>query len=124
MTDHLAMEIAQRAAARRARTVRRELARGLNALATIAATAAFCGLLLTCWGIVDSFVGGSGSRSSHMAAVTSRLANALLYNAWGLILAIFAAATHRSLSTHLDIFETEMRLAVSLLPDALIGKTR
>ena len=124
MTDHLAMEIAQRAAARRARTVRRELARGLSGLATIAATATLCGLILTCGGIVSSFTGGSFTQSSYFAALSSGIANALLYNAWGLLLAIFAVATHRSISKHLDIFETEMALAVSLLPDALRGKVK
>ena len=119
MTDRAAIQLAQRAAARRARIVHRELARGLSGLATIAATAAFGGLLLTCLGIIDSFAGSGSTRSSQMVVVTSRVAKALLYNAWGLLLAIFAVATHRSISKHLDIFETEMALAVSLLPAAL-----
>ena len=125
MTDPIALEIAQRAATRRARTVRRELSRGLSGLATISATAVFCGLLLTCWGIVGySFPGYSGSPTAYNYIVTDRLADSLLFLGWGLLTAICAATTYRLLTNQLDRFSSEMALAVSALPDSLKGVRR
>ena len=115
----LAALLAQRAAARRARTVRLELQRGIPSLATIAATAAFWGLAGTCLGIVNSFTGCGGSKSICLAAVVERLAASFLTNAWGLLIAITALAAHSILNNQLERCEAEMALAISRLPDSL-----
>lgn len=122
MPERFALLMTQRTAARRARTVQRELARGLPVLATTAATAVFCGLLLTCWGIVGySFPGYSGSPTAYHYIVTDRLADSLLFHGCGLLTAICAFVGHRLLTHQLDRFSSEMALAVSALPASLKG---
>ena len=122
MSKRLALLMAQRAAARRARTVRRELSRGLPTLATTASTAVFCGLLLTCWGIaLYSFPGYSGPPGGLRYVIIDRLADSLLFHGWGLLTAICAVIGHRLLTHQLDRFTAEMDLTVATLPASLNG---
>jgi biopolymer transport protein ExbB/TolQ len=64
--------------------------RGLKTLATIASVAPWLGLLITVIGIVGSFVGCGGEKSTCMAAIVDRLANVIARSALGLLVGIIA----------------------------------
>ena len=66
----------------------RSMARGTGLLATIGATAPFVGLFGTVWGIMNSFIGISQSKTTNLAVVAPGIAEALLATAIGLIAAI------------------------------------
>ncbi len=66
----------------------RAMARGTGLLATIGATAPFVGLFGTVWGIMNSFIGISQSKTTNLAVVAPGIAEALLATATGLVAAI------------------------------------
>lgn len=66
----------------------RSMARGTGLLATIGATAPFVGLFGTVWGIMNSFIGISQSKTTNLAVVAPGIAEALLATAIGLVAAI------------------------------------
>ena len=66
----------------------REVASGTGLLATIGATAPFVGLFGTVWGIMNSFIGISHSKTTNLAVVAPGIAEALLATALGLVAAI------------------------------------
>lgn len=66
----------------------RGMARGTGLLATIGATAPFVGLFGTVWGIMNSFIGISQSKTTNLAVVAPGIAEALLATATGLVAAI------------------------------------
>jgi len=66
----------------------RDIARGTGLLATIGATAPFVGLFGTVWGIMNSFIGISQSKTTNLAVVAPGIAEALLATALGLVAAI------------------------------------
>ncbi|MBP0580543.1 tonB-system energizer ExbB [Labrys sp. LIt4] len=66
----------------------RSMTRGTGLLATIGATAPFVGLFGTVWGIMNSFIGISQSRTTNLAVVAPGIAEALLATAIGLVAAI------------------------------------
>ena len=66
----------------------RDMARGTGLLATIGATAPFVGLFGTVWGIMNSFIGISQSKTTNLAVVAPGIAEALLATAIGLVAAI------------------------------------
>ena len=66
----------------------RDIARGTGVLATIGATAPFVGLFGTVWGIMNSFIGISQSKTTNLAVVAPGIAEALLATAIGLVAAI------------------------------------
>lgn len=66
----------------------RDMARGTGLLATIGATAPFVGLFGTVWGIMNSFIGISQSKTTNLAVVAPGIAEALLATALGLVAAI------------------------------------
>ncbi|RDJ25113.1 tonB-system energizer ExbB [Bosea caraganae] len=66
----------------------RSMARGTGLLATIGSTAPFVGLFGTVWGIMNSFIGISQSKTTNLAVVAPGIAEALLATAIGLIAAI------------------------------------
>ena len=66
----------------------RKMTRGTGLLATIGATAPFVGLFGTVWGIMNSFVGISQSKTTNLAVVAPGIAEALLATAIGLFAAI------------------------------------
>lgn len=73
---------------------RLELEKGLNFLATLAANAAFIGLLGTVMGIIQSFGILSSAQGSAMNAVMFGLAEALLTTAIGIFVAVPAAIAY------------------------------
>lgn len=66
----------------------RSMTRGTGLLATIGATAPFVGLFGTVWGIMNSFIGISVSKTTNLAVVAPGIAEALLATALGLVAAI------------------------------------
>lgn len=66
----------------------REVTRGTGLLATIGATAPFVGLFGTVWGIMNSFIGISQTKTTNLAVVAPGIAEALLATALGLVAAI------------------------------------
>ncbi|MDP2355669.1 MAG: tonB-system energizer ExbB [Beijerinckiaceae bacterium] len=66
----------------------RDMIRGTGVLATIGATAPFVGLFGTVWGIMNSFIGISISKTTNLAVVAPGIAEALLATAIGLVAAI------------------------------------
>lgn len=81
----------------------RRMAVGTGLLATIGSIAPFVGLFGTVWGIMNSFIGISESKTTNLAVVAPGIAEALLATAIGLVAAIpavviynhFARATAR-----------------------------
>ena len=81
---------------------RLELERGLNFLATLAANAAFIGLLGTVMGIIQSFgLLSAQQQGSAMAAVMFGLAEALLTTAIGIFVAVPAAIAYNHFAQRL-----------------------
>ena len=66
----------------------RQLSRGTGVLATIGSVAPFVGLFGTVWGIMNSFIGISQSKTTNLAVVAPGIAEALLATAIGLVAAI------------------------------------
>lgn len=104
---------------RRAMTValNREIDRvgqGLTFLATVGSTGPFIGLFGTVWGIMNSFRGLAGAKTSTLTMVAPGIAEALIATAMGLVAAIPAvmaynkyAADMRRLHQKLDNFGAE-----------------
>jgi biopolymer transport protein ExbB/TolQ len=115
---------AQHAAERAAAVTYRQMARGLDGLATVAATAFFVGTIGTLCGMVNSFVGGGGERSTYMAAIVALLADSLMPCVAGLAVAITASTARQYLSARLDYFDMEMRNAAREMPGYLAPLTR
>jgi len=96
------------------------MARGLDGLATVAATAPFLGLLATVFGIIGSFRGGNGNRATWMGALANYLSASLAPMALGLAIATLASAAHHHLRTRLADLDIEMRHAARILPNYLV----
>jgi biopolymer transport protein ExbB len=97
----------------------RHINRGTGVLATIGSTAPFVGLFGTVWGIMNSFIGISESKTTNLAIVAPGIAEALLATAFGLVAAspavIFYNQLARSISGYKalvgDTAAAVMRLA-------------
>jgi hypothetical protein len=74
----------KRASARSAAVVHLDMKKRLDSLATIASTAPWVGLFGTVLGVVNSFPGFNGDKTSIMAAIFERLSDALIPTAFGL----------------------------------------
>jgi biopolymer transport protein ExbB len=99
-------------------TERIKLERGLNFLATLAANAAFIGLLGTVMGIIQSFGILSSQQGSAMNSVMFGLAEALLATALGIFVAVPAAISY-------NLFAQRLRTATleaSSLRDLYVSK--
>ena len=80
-------------------------------LATIGATAPFVGLFGTVWGIMNSFIGISQSKTTNLAVVAPGIAEALLATALGLVAAIPAVIIY-------NVFARALASYRALLSDA------
>ena len=105
------LDAVRRASARSARAVHGEMKRGLNSLASIAATAPFVGVLGWVLGYYNSFPGGSFSKETMMATVTGRLSEALMPIELGLFVALLAYFGHTYLAAKLQDLDVEMENA-------------
>jgi biopolymer transport protein ExbB/biopolymer transport protein TolQ len=99
----------QRAMKRSAGVIHGELRRGLNLLASVGSTAPLVGAFGTVLGIVDSFRGCSGARSTCMAYTAEGISDALLLTALSLILGILTMWCYRYLTSELETFDREMK---------------
>jgi biopolymer transport protein TolQ len=113
------IEAAKLASERAAAVVHRKMGRGRASLAAIASSAAFIGIFGTLVGIVDSFVGCGGEKSTCMAVVTRNLSEAIIPTAWSILVAIFASWGHGYLCAKLESLDTEMRAASFELANSL-----
>ncbi len=89
----------------------RNIARGTGLLATIGATAPFVGLFGTVWGIMNSFIDISQSKTTNLAVVAPGIAEALLATALGLVAAIPAVIIY-------NVFARALASYRALLSDA------
>jgi len=97
---------------------RLKLEKGLNFLATLAANAAFIGLLGTVMGIIQSFGILSSQQGSAMNSVMFGLAEALLTTAIGIFVAVPAAIAYNLFSQRLR----NATLEASSLRDLYVAK--
>ncbi len=97
---------------------RLQLEKGLNFLATLAANAAFIGLLGTVMGIIQSFGILSSQQGSGMNAVMFGLAEALLATAVGIFVAVPAAIAYNHFAQKLR----NATLEASSLKDLYVAK--
>lgn len=85
----------------------------------MAATAPFLGMFGNVVGIVNSFRGCGGSRSSCMAALAELLSEAMMPAALGLAVAITALWGFKYLSAQVADLHIEMRTEAGRMPDYL-----
>jgi biopolymer transport protein ExbB/TolQ len=90
-------------------TTHMDMKRGLNVLATIAATAPLVGLLGTALGIIIASAGCIGQRDACRAAVVYGLSQALATAAIGLSVAVPAAWAYNHLSNKMEALDIEMK---------------
>lgn len=86
----------------------RSMARGTGLLATIGSTAPFVGLFGTVWGIMNSFIGISQSKTTNLAVVAPGIAEALFATAIGLFAAIPALMAYNKLQA--EVAKAQNRL--------------
>jgi biopolymer transport protein TolQ len=93
--------------------------RGLNSLASIAATAPFVGVFGTVLGIFNTFRGFGTEKSTIMAWTAKYLSDAMVPTALGLAVAIVASCFYKSLQARLENFDIEMKNASLELTNVL-----
>jgi biopolymer transport protein ExbB/TolQ len=76
----------------------------------------------TCIGIVESFRGITGDKTSIMAALTGLLGDSLVPAAAGVLIAITASCGHRYLCARLAGLDMEMHSAALELVNQLAGR--
>jgi biopolymer transport protein ExbB len=97
------------------RQVHADSKRRLAALATIAATAPFVGLLGTTMGIMGAFRGCGATRAVCMAATVTNIQEALLSTALGLVVAIPAVWGYNYFTRRLGAIDLETATVTSIL---------
>ncbi len=97
-----------------------ELKRGLSIMATIATSSPFIGLFGTIFGIINAFRGMAMTGSGGIGAVAAGIAEALITTAFGIGVAIIALWTFNSLTTRIEIYNTEMDNTTSQIIDFFI----
>lgn len=100
--EDLTFESVARVLERQAQREVHNMRRGVGALATIASTAPFVGLLGTVLGIVSSFQMMAESGTGGLATVSAGIAEALATTALGLLVAIPAVGIYNALSAFID----------------------
>lgn len=98
-----------------------ELGRGLTSLATISTIAPWLGIFATVDGIIGSFRGVTGDRTSAMAALAGFLSEAIWPAAMGLAVGILAFVIHRVLNQQLAILKQQTLLLEAEFTSLLSG---
>jgi biopolymer transport protein TolQ len=75
------------------------IGRGLTFLATVGSTGPFIGLFGTVWGIMNSFRGLAGAKTTTLTMVAPGIAEALIATAMGLVAAIPAVMAYNKYAT-------------------------
>lgn len=104
---------------RAALKTRHELRRGLAGLRAIATTAPLIGIFGYGLGIVNSFRGVNGEKSTIMAAIAAGLGEAGVPAAFGILVAIAAHVQLRTWESEVERLDTEMRCATLALLNEL-----
>lgn len=100
------------------------MSRGLYGLATVAAAAPFLGILLTLWGILNSFPGCGCEQWGYFAVVTNRLSESIVPSAFALATAIVAFSGYHGLKAQVAGFQAEMQSAILELRGCLEDRCR
>jgi biopolymer transport protein ExbB/biopolymer transport protein TolQ len=117
------LDTVRRAIQRASALTASDLKKGVAALATIASTAPFVGLLGTVVGVINAFQGIATSGSGGIGAVSAGIAEALVETALGLVVAIPAVWFYNYLTGRIEYFNVEMDNSSSELVDYFIKKT-
>lgn len=105
------LDAAKRASERSAAIAHGRMKRGLNSLASIAATAPFVGIFGTLLGIVNVFFGFDGEKSAILAMQEGRLADSLVPTEMGLLVAALAFCSYKYFLARLEDCDIEMQNA-------------
>jgi biopolymer transport protein ExbB len=105
----LPLVAAKRATARSASLVHIDMKRGLNTVASVAATAPLVGSVGTVIGIFNTFGGGSTERSTLMFWMLKHLTQSMVPTALGLVVALLAFCGYKYLLARLEGFDFEMK---------------
>ncbi len=109
---------ATRASQRNHRRIVAGLSQGLGTLKAISAMAPFLGLAGTCYGILAALTfGGSISKASLLALVTSRIGTAFISTAAGILVAIPAVISHNFMRTRVEAFLSHPLFAIACQDD-------
>lgn len=109
--DPLVLEAVGRASKRSSSVVHEDMKAGLYDLATIASIAPWFGIFGTIAGIVNSFPGVEGQRSSGLAVVFKGLSTAMCFTALGLLVGLVALWSYEYLAARLRSLDLEMENA-------------
>jgi biopolymer transport protein ExbB/TolQ len=107
--DYSRIDAVERQMHRTAAEVDLAMGKHLSGLASIAATAPFVGLFGTSIGIVNSFRGSDGDKSTILAALTGLLSESLVPTALSLLVAIVAWCGYQYFTTRMEAFKVEMK---------------
>lgn len=88
---------------------------GVSLLATIGSTAPFIGLFGTVWGIMNSFIGITQSKTTNLMVVAPGIAEALFATALGLVAAIPAVIIYNLLQRRLQTHQMHLSHLVGTL---------
>ncbi len=111
IADRDVLDAVLRSCRRSGAIVHRSMMKRVTSLATIASLAVFVGMFGTVLGIINSFRGISGEKSSDMAITASYLADAFVPTAVGLLVAIPAFCFYKYLRQRGEAFDVEMESA-------------
>jgi biopolymer transport protein ExbB/TolQ len=114
-----ALDAVKRALERSAAIVHGEMKRGLNSLASVAATAPLVGFFGTVLGALGSFKGLGTEKSSLMSWMARDLSESLAPTALGLFVGVLAFCLYRYLLARLENFDIEMKNGSLQLMDEL-----
>jgi biopolymer transport protein ExbB len=107
----VALNLSERASARSASLVHREMRRGLNSLASISATAVFIGSIGTVLSIASLFTGGSTERNTLVYSILDGLSLAMVPTALGIVVALLAFCCYKHLLADIETLDFEMENA-------------
>ncbi|MCX6598506.1 MAG: MotA/TolQ/ExbB proton channel family protein [Acidobacteria bacterium] len=113
------LQLVERAADRRRRTVRLELQRGVSGLGASVVNAPLLGLLATVLWMIVSFVSCCESKAWSCLAVFETLGRAFAPTMLGLLIAVPSYWVYRYLGNQLESLDHEMRLGISELAKQL-----
>ena len=121
ISDKRIMEAAKRSMESSANLTHAQLKRGLNALATIGATAPFVGLFGTVIGIMNSFRGTTAVNLTHFGSVSGGISEALVTTSLGLLVAVPAVWAYNYFRTRLELLDIEMNISIDAIWTYLSG---
>jgi biopolymer transport protein ExbB/TolQ len=122
--EDLTFESVARVLERHAQREVHNMRRGVGALATIASTAPFVGLLGTVLGIVNAFDSMAESGAGGLATISAGIAEALVTTAIGLLVAIPAVGVYNALQAFIDARAVDIAEASNELLELLARQLR